>query len=58
MEDEININDYVIVKITDNVKKDDVNNYVYVLYSPMTAQEFLNHPILNVVLYNNLGKKE
>lgn len=40
------------------VKKDDVNNYVYVLYSPMTAQEFLNHPILNVVLYNNIGKKE
>ena len=40
------------------VKKEDVNNYVYVLYSPMTAQEFLNHPILNVVLYNNIGKKE
>ncbi len=40
------------------VKKDDVNNYVYVLYSPMSAQEFLNHPILNVVLYNNIGKKE
>ena len=40
------------------VKKEDVNNYVYVLYSPMTAQEFLIHPILNVVLYNNIGKKE
>ena len=40
------------------VKKSDVNNYVYVLYSPMSAQEFLNHPILNVVLYNNIGKKE
>lgn len=40
------------------IKKEDVNNYVYVLYSPMTAQEFLNHPILNVVLYNNIGKKE
>ena len=40
------------------VKKSDVNNYVYVLYSPMSAQEFLNHPILNVVLYNNVGKKE
>ncbi len=39
-------------------KKDHVNNYVYVLYSPMSASEFLNHPILNVVLYNNLGKKE
>ncbi len=40
------------------VKKDDVNNYVYVLYSPMSASEFLNHPILNIVLYNNIGKKE
>ena len=28
------------------------------LYSPLPAQEFLNHPILNVVLYNNIGKKE
>ncbi len=40
------------------VKKENVNNFVYVLYSPMSANEFLNHPILNVVLYNNLGKKE
>ena len=40
------------------VKKGPVNNYVYVLYSPLSAKEFLNHPILNVVLYNNIGKKE
>lgn len=39
-------------------KKDHVNNYVYLLYSPVSASEFLNHPILNVVLYNNIGKKE
>lgn len=39
-------------------KKDHVNNYVYLLYSPMSANEFLNHPVLNIVLYNNLGKKE
>ena len=39
-------------------KKDHVNSYVYVLYAPLSASEFLNHPILNVVLYNNLGKKE
>ena len=39
-------------------KKDHVNNFVYVLYAPLSAHEFLNHPILNVVLYNNLGKKE
>ena len=39
-------------------KKDNINQYVYLLYSPITAHEFFNHPILNVVLYNNLGKKE
>ena len=39
-------------------KKGEVNNYVYVLYSPLSPNEFLNHPMLNVVLYNNLGKKE
>lgn len=39
-------------------KKDHVNNYAYVLYAPLSASEFLNHPILNIVLYNNLGKKE
>lgn len=40
------------------LKKDNINNYVYILYSPLQPSEFLNHPILNVVLYNNLGKKE
>lgn len=40
------------------VKKGSINNYVYLLFSPISAHEFLNHPILNVVLYNNLGKKE
>ena len=39
-------------------KKDTVNHYVYLLYSPISAAEFLNHPVLNIVLYNNLGKKE
>lgn len=39
-------------------KKDHVNNYVYLLYSPISANDFLNHPVLNIVLYNNLGKKE
>lgn len=39
-------------------KKEHVNNYVYVLYGPLSANEFLNHPVLNIVLYNNLGKKE
>ena len=35
-----------------------INQYVYLIFSPMSAYEFFNHPILNVVLYNNLGKKE
>lgn len=40
------------------IKEGNTNHYVYLIYSPMTAHEFFNHPILNVVLYNNLGKKE
>lgn len=40
------------------LKKDTVNHYIYLLYSPISASEFLNHPVLNIVLYNNLGKKE
>ena len=40
------------------LKKGSVNSYVYLLYSPISANEFFNHPILNIVLYNNIGKKE
>ncbi len=40
------------------VKVGDVNSYVYELYSPLTAQEFYNNPILNIVLYNNIGEAE
>ena len=40
------------------MRKDNVNQYVYLLYSPMSVSDFFNHPILNIVLYNNLGKKE
>ena len=40
------------------LKKDSINQYVYCLYSPISYNEFFNHPILNIVLYNNLGKKE
>ena len=39
-------------------KEDHVNNYIYMLFSPLKVNEFLNHPILNIVLYNNLGKSE
>ena len=40
------------------LKKDSINNYIYVLYSPLSASEFFSHPILNVILYNNVGKAE
>ena len=40
------------------VKSKENNNYVYELYSPLSPNEFFNHPILSVVLYNNLGSLE
>ena len=40
------------------IKTGDINSYVYELYSPMSPKEFFSHPILSVVLYNNLGKYE
>lgn len=40
------------------IKKGSVNHYVYLIYSPLSAYEVFTHPILNVVLYNNLGKIE
>ena len=40
------------------VKNGDINDYIYELYSPLSPSEFFNHPILNVVLYNNVGEKE
>lgn len=40
------------------VKTGSVSNYIYELYSPVSAMEFLSHPILNVVLYSNIGKTE
>lgn len=39
-------------------KEGDINHYVYELYSPMTPKEFFSNPIFNVILYNNIGKKE
>ena len=41
------------VKVDDNQ-----NNYIYEIYSPISPSEFFNHPVLNVVLYNNIGKSE
>ncbi len=40
------------------LKKDSINHYIYVLYNPLSSHEFFNHPILNMVLYNNIGKNE
>ena len=40
------------------IKEGEVNNYIYELYSPASATEFLSHPILNIVLYSNIGKIE
>lgn len=37
---------------------DNINYYIYELYSPISAYEFFNHPVLNIVLYNNLGVNE
>lgn len=34
------------------------NEYVYELYSPLTPSEFLNHPVFNIILFNNIGKEE
>ena len=38
--------------------ENDINHYIYELFSPLSAYEFFNHPILNIVLYNNIGENE
>ena len=40
------------------VKKDNVNKYVYELYSPVSGYDFFSNPVLSVALYNCLGKSE
>ena len=40
------------------LKEGDAIDYIYELYSPLTPYEFFNHPIFNVVLYNNIGQVE
>ena len=39
-------------------KEGNINNYIYELYSPLSACEFINNPILSLSLYNNVGKNE
>ena len=63
---QLNLNEIVIARekleavglLKTYVKQENTNNYVYLLYSPLSAEEVFNHPVLNIVLYNNLGKKE
>ena len=38
--------------------EENLKTYVYELYSPLSAYEFFNHPVLNIVLYNNIGSSE
>ena len=40
------------------VKEGNINNYVYELYSPLSASAFINNPLLSTALYNNIGKVE
>ena len=39
-------------------EREEVNNYIYELFSPLSINEFFTHPVLNVVLYSVVGKKE
>ncbi len=39
-------------------KQDNVNHYIYELFSPLTPSEFVNNPILNTTLYRNIGDTE
>lgn len=39
-------------------EREEENNFIYELFSPLSPSEFFSHPILNVVLYNSVGKKE
>ena len=37
---------------------ENISEYIYELYSPMSPSEFFNHPILNILLLNNIGENE
>lgn len=39
-------------------RNDNINEYLYELYSPLSAYEFFNHPVLSVLLLNNIGEIE
>jgi len=45
--------------IKTHVKVDsNLNDYVYEIYSPLKPNDFFNHPVLSIILYNNVGEKE
>lgn len=37
---------------------ENISEYIYELYSPLSPSEFFNHPILGVLLLNNIGETE
>ena len=39
-------------------ENDNMNEYLYELYSPLSAYEFFNHPVLSILLLNNVGETE
>ena len=39
-------------------ENDNLNEFLYELYSPLSAYEFFNHPVLSVLLLNNIGEAE
>ena len=39
-------------------ENDNMNEYLYELYSPLSAYEFFNHPVLSILLLNNIGENE
>lgn len=39
-------------------QKGNINRYIYELFSPVSAYEFFNNPILNTAFYSNVGKEE
>ena len=39
-------------------KEGNINSYIYEMYSPMSASEFINNPVLASALYNRVGKLE
>lgn len=40
------------------LKKGNINNYIYELYSPLEPDEFIDNPILATALVSNIGKSE